>query len=316
MSLRRLISTQTRNRSTFNEKISSEGGKKFVITPNRYHLYFSYACPFAHRVMLVRALKGLNNVISASALWVDKDNKYIFSTNPDEGSTDKVNSMKTLMGVYKISDSKYKGNATVPVFFDINSNQIINNESEEIMRILNSTFNEHADYPNREFYPRNLKSAIDGVNEWVNKDINIGVYLVGVANRQVVYEKQTKRVFDALDRAEDILSRQRYICGEVLTEADLRLFPSLIRFDAIYYALFHCNTKQLREYEHLSAYMREMYQIPGVESTVKMDHIKAIYWKYRRDNNPRGIVPIGPTIDLHSPHGRENLKGRLFDTID
>ena len=316
MSLRRLILTQTRNKSSFREKISSEGGKKFVVTPNRYHLYMSYACPFAHRVLLVRALKGLNNVISASALWVDKDNKYIFSDNPNEGSTDRLNFKKTLMAVYKMSDNKYKGNATVPVLFDINSNQIINNESEEIIRILGSTFNEHADYPNREFYPRELKTAIDSVNDWVNRDINIGVYMVGAASKQTTYEKQTKRVFDALDKAEEILSRQRYICGEALTEADLRLFPSLIRFDAIYYTLFHCNIKQMRDYEHLSGYMREIYQIPGVESTVNMDHLKVIYWKYRKENNPKGIIPVGPKIDLHSPHGRGHLKGKPFDTLD
>ena len=314
MSLRSLIRTQTRNKSSFKETLSSKGNNKFVVTPDRYHIYMSYACPFAHRVMLVRALKGLNSVISASALWVDKDSKYIFSNNLNEGSPDYLNSAKTLQDVYRISDSKFRGNATVPVLFDRNSNQIVNNESEEIMRILNSTFNGHADYPIRDFYPQSLTSAIDGVNEWVDRDINVGVYLVGAASKQSIYEKQTKRVFDALDKAEEILSKQRYICGEVLTEADLRLFPSLVRFDAVYYTLFHCNIKQVREYEHLSGYMREIYQIPGVDSTLKMDHIKAIYWKYRKENNPKGILPIGPTLDLSSPHGRGHLNGQPFNS--
>ncbi|KAI6651664.1 Glutathione S-transferase family protein isoform 1 [Oopsacas minuta] len=312
MSIKRFISNQSRNIHhsrnaqtqnkqdiSVNSKIPSEGKQ------NRYHLYMSYACPFAHRAMLVRSLKGLDKVISASALWVDNESRYIFSGNPDEGSIDPYNKKKTLMDVYKMN--KFKSKATVPALFDINSNRIINNKSAEIMRMFNSSFNEFAEYPNHDFYPCNLRKTIDSTSEWIHRDINKGVYSVGAAIRQIIYDKQVGKVFEALDKAEEILSKQRYMCGDILTEADLKLFPSLIRFDSIYYTLFYCNKKMLREYEHLSGYMREIYQIPGVESTVSTEHIKAIYMKYRKDNNPRRIIPIGPTVDLHSPHGRDHI---------
>ena len=272
----------------------------------------SYACPFAHRTSLMRSFKGLENVVSMSGLWVDNDNKYIFSDNPDEGSIDKFNNKKTLMAVYKMSDSKYKGNATVPALFDINSNKIVNNDSSEIMRMFNDSFNECAEYPERDLYPSVLRKTIDSVNEWVNRDLNVGVYLVGAANKQVIYDKLVRRVFGALDKAEEILSKQRYICGDRLTEADLRLFSTLIRFDSVYYTLFHCNMKLLREYKHLSGYMREIYQTPGVENTVNMEHIKSIYMKFRRDNNPRRIIPIGPSVDLLSPPDRDHLTGNMY----
>ena len=323
MSLKKLVSNQTRKsyhsstklpqdrNTSFNHTVTSDGNKKFL-TANRYHLYMSYACPFAHRASLLRSLKGLDNFISMSALWVDNDSKFIFSDNPDEGSSDKFNNKKSLMAVYKMSDSKYKGNATVPALFDINSNKIVNNDSGEIMRMFNTLFNECAEYPDRDFYPSKLRKSIDSVNEWVDRDLNIGVYLVGAANKQIIYDKQVRRVFSALDKAEEILSKQRYICGDKLTEADLRLFSTLIRFDSVYYALFHCNMKLLREYTHLSGYMRELYQTPGVENTVNMEHIKSIYMKFRRDNNPKRIIPIGPSVDLLSPPDRDHLTGNMF----
>ena len=299
-----------KSQSGFNETVDSDGVKHFLITPNRYHLYSSFACPFAHRALLVRALKGLTKAIPSSDLWVNERNEYIFSDQPGEGSPDFVNRKTTLMEVYKKSSGSFKGRATVPALFDRNLNRIINNESAEIMRIFNDKFNKLAEYPDRDFYPESLQKDIDQVNEWVHNDITMGVYLTGNSRNQKSYERNVMRVFDALDKVEDILENQRYLCGDRLTEADLRLWPSLLRFDPIYNILYLCNLRRISDYKNLSGYTRDIFQIPGVEETVNMDHAKKIYLKYQKNNNPKGIISIGPIIDLHLPHGRDHLQRR------
>jgi putative glutathione S-transferase len=280
---------------------SGEGG--FAAEPGRYHLYVSLACPWAHRTVIYRKLKALENVISLSVVSPDmlKDG---WTFNTDEGSTgDAVNGKSKLSEIYVLADARYTGRVSVPVLWDKQKKTIVNNESSEIIRMLNSAFdastNVHTDY-----YPQGLRAQIDKLNEFVYPNINNGVYRAGFATSQAAYEEAFRNLFDALDEVEQILSRQRYLTGNTITEADWRLFTTLIRFDAVYYSHFKCNWRHIYEYPNLSGYVRDLYQQPGVAETVSLQQIKRHYYNSQRQVNPTGIVPVGPQLDFSAPHDR------------
>jgi putative glutathione S-transferase len=283
---------------------SGEGG--FAAESGRYHLYVSLACPWAHRTIIFRKLKALENVISMSAVSPDmlKDGWTFYQ---DEGSTgDAVNGKSKLSEIYLLTDQKYSGRVSVPVLWDKKRKTIVNNESAEIIRMLNSAFNAftnvHTDY-----YPEKLRAEIDRINDLVYSNINNGVYRAGFATAQAAYELAFRNVFDALDEIEQILSQRRYVAGAVITEADWRLFVTLIRFDAVYYSHFKCNWRHIYQYPNLSNYSRDLYQQPGVAETVSLEQIKRHYYGSQRQVNPTGIVPVGPQLDFAAPHDRARL---------
>jgi putative glutathione S-transferase len=280
---------------------SGEGGYK--AEPGRYHLYVSLSCPWAHRTVIYRKIKALENVVSMSIVSPDmlKDG---WTFNTDEGSSgDAVNGKSKLSEIYVLADKRYTGRVSVPVLWDKQKKTIVNNESSEIIRMLNASFdaftNVHTDY-----YPQALRAQIDKLNELVYPNINNGVYRAGFATSQAAYEEAFRNLFDALDEIENILAQQRYLTGKTITEADWRLFPTLIRFDAVYYSHFKCNWRHIYEYPNLSGYVRDLYQQPGVAETVSLQQIKRHYYGSQRQVNPTGIVPVGPQLDFSAPHDR------------
>jgi len=278
---------------------SGEGG--FPAARGRYHLYVSYACPWAHRPIILRKLKGLEDVIGITEVEpVMGDQGWQFGS---DGDLDTVNGKETLGGIYLMADPRYTGRSSVPVLWDKERRTIVNNESPEILRMLNSAFdaftNEHTD-----FYPEELRGEIDAVNAIVFQNVNNGVYRSGFASTQDAYEEAFRDLFAALDSLERKLSRQRYLVGPSLTEADWRLFTTLVRFDAVYYSHFKCNLRRIVDYPNLSNYLRDLYQVPGVAETVNMDHIKRHYYISMRNINPSGIVPMGPELDFMAAHDR------------
>lgn len=283
---------------------SGEGG--FPAEPDRYHLYVSYACPWAHRTLIFRTLKGLEDIISVSVVHpLMPEESWVFGEYP--GATpDHVNGYTHLYEAYKLADPNYDGVVTVPVLWDKQRNTIVNNESSEIIRMLNSAFDKwgRADL---DYYPETLHNEIDSINTTVYDNVNNGVYRAGFATTQSAYEKAFAQLFKTLDELETRLSSQRYLVGDRLTEADWRLFTTLVRFDAVYYGHFKCNKQRLIDYPNLWAYTRELYQIKGIAQTVNMDHIKYHYYGSHRFINPTGIVPKGPDIDFLSSHGREKI---------
>jgi glutathionyl-hydroquinone reductase len=283
---------------------TGEGG--FEAASGRYHLYVSLACPWAHRTVIFRKLKALENVISMSAVSPDMlQDGWTF--NKEEGSTgDDVNGKSKLSEIYLLADPKYSGRVSVPVLWDKKRKTIVNNESPEIIRMLNSAFdaftNVHTDY-----YPQDLRAEIDRLNDLIYPNINNGVYRTGFATSQGAYEQAFRNVFDTLDEIEQMLSTKRYLTGATITEADWRLFPTLIRFDAVYYAHFKCNWRHIYEYPNLSGYVRDLYQQPGVAETVDLGQIKRHYYHSQKQVNPTGIVPVGPQLDFSAAHDRARL---------
>ncbi|MGD0421466.1 MAG: glutathione S-transferase family protein [Xanthobacteraceae bacterium] len=280
---------------------SGEGG--FAAERDRYHLYVSLACPYAHRTVIFRKLKQLESVISMSVLEpVMGEQGWEFGSGPGR-TTDMVNSKRRLGEIYLLADPRYTGRVSVPVLWDKERHTIVNNESPEIIRMLNSSFaaltNDRADY-----YPVDLRAEIDRINARVYNDVNIGVYRAGFATAQPAYEEGCRAVFAALDWIEDILSRQRYLAGARLTEADWRLFTTLVRFDAVYYSHFKCNLRRIVDYPNLWNYLRELYQVPGIADTVNLDHIKRHYYMSMTAINPTRIVPLGPKLNFSAPHDR------------
>jgi glutathionyl-hydroquinone reductase len=280
---------------------SGEGG--FAAESGRYHLYVSLSCPWAHRTVIFRKLKALENTISMSTVSPDMlQDGWTF--NKDEGSTgDEINGKSKLSEIYLIADAKYSGRVSVPVLWDKERRTIVNNESSEIIRMFNSAFdaftNVRADY-----YPAALRGEIDRINDLVYPNINNGVYRAGFATSQEAYELAFRNLFDTLDEIEQMLARQRYLAGKAITEADWRLFTTLVRFDAVYYSHFKCNWRHIYEYPNLAHYARDLYQQPGVAETVSLAQIKRHYYFSQRQVNPTGIVPVGPQLDFSAPHDR------------
>lgn len=291
-----------RQDSAFRDAATAKGGD-FPAEPGRYHLYVSYACPWAHRTLIVRKLKKLDDVISVSA--VDPlmlENGWEFS----DDQPDPLYGADFLYRLYQRARPDYTGRVTVPVLWDRKTETIVNNESAEIIRMLNSAFDAWGD-ASVDLYPEALRKEIDAVNAVVYETVNNGVYRAGFATTQEAYEEAFAALFGTLDELEARLGRQRYLVGERITEADWRLFTTLVRFDAVYVGHFKCNRQRIADYPNLGNYLRELYQAPGIAETVRMDHIKRHYYASHRSINPTGIVPAGPALDLDRPHDRGRL---------
>jgi putative glutathione S-transferase len=284
---------------------SGEGG--FAAEAGRYHLYISLACPWAHRTLIFRKLKQLEDVISLSVVDpIMGADGWVFSNAPG-AIPDVAEGKSRLSEIYLLTNPKYTGRVTVPTLWDKKKKTIVNNESSEIIRMFNSAFD--ALTPVRtDYYPQDLRPAIDKINTLVYENVNNGVYRVGFATTQEAYEEAFGNLFAMLDRLEDILSRQRYLVGNRLTEADWRLFTTLVRFDAVYHGHFKCNLRRIDDYANLSNYLRDLYQVPGVAETVNLDHIKRHYYGSHRKLNPGGIVPLGPKLDFATAHDRARFE--------
>ncbi len=283
---------------------TGEGG--FAAAPGRYHLYVSLACPWAHRTLIFRKLKRLDDVVSVSVVhWHMGEYGWEFLEGP--GATpDDVNGARFLHEIYTRAESDYSGRVTVPVLWDKERKTIVSNESAEIIRMFNGAFDAWGD-ASLDFYPEGLRAEIEEINDVVYDKINNGVYKAGFATAQEAYEEAFDTLFETLDDLEARLSRQRYLVGEVLTEADWRLFTTLLRFDPVYVGHFKCNRQRLADYTNLWAFTRELYQVPGVNETVNMHHIKHHYYGSHKTINPTGVVPKGPEIDYALPHERARL---------
>lgn len=282
---------------------SPAGDGGFAAESGRYHLYVATGCPWAHRTMIFRRLKGLEGAISMSVVsWYMGDEGWTFDRN--QGSSgDELNGTSKLAEIYLLADPRYTGRVSVPVLWDKKRRTIVNNESSEIIRMLNSSFdaftNERTDY-----YPQELRAEIDQINEVVYTTVNNGVYRAGFAQTQEAYEEACRGIFRTLDELEQRLSRHRYLAGNLPTEADWRLFTTLYRFDAVYFGHFKCNLRRIADYPNLSNYLRDLYQVPGVAETATIDDIKRHYYTSQRKVNPTGIVPLGPKLDFSLPHDR------------
>ncbi|MGB2692063.1 MAG: glutathione S-transferase family protein [Thermodesulfobacteriota bacterium] len=295
-----------RKDSQFRDWITADGSSGFKAEPGRYHLYVSLACPWAHRTLILRKIKKLENIISLSIVDpLMEENGWEFSDY--EGSIpDIINRSDYLHQIYTTSKPEFTGRVTVPVLWDKQKKTIVNNESSEIILMLNSEFDEFGD-SSLDFYPEDLRSEIDEINQYIYHSINNGVYKCGFATTQEAYEEAFINLFSSLDKIDNILSNKRYLVGGKLTIADWRLFTTLVRFDSVYYTHFKCNLRRIEEYPHISNYLRELYQYPGVEETVNFKHIKEHYFKSHKSINPTGIVPSGPELDLSTAHNRSEL---------
>ncbi|WP_180900892.1 glutathione S-transferase family protein [Martelella soudanensis] len=292
-----------RNWITADGSAGPDGEGGFAAEKGRYHLYVALACPWAHRTLIFRKLKGLEDYIDVSI--VDPlmlENGWEFK-NRDGGTKDKVNGADYLWQVYVKADPKYSGRVTVPVLWDRKRETIVSNESAEIIRMFNGAF-DHLTGNEADFYPEDLRDGIDEINAVVYDAVNNGVYKAGFATTQEAYSENVTKLFETLDMLEDRLGDNRYLMGDRLTEADWRLFTTLVRFDPVYVGHFKCNLRRIADYPNLSGYLRELYQVPGVNETVNIEHIKRHYYGSHKTINPTGIVPEGPLLDLDAPHGR------------
>jgi len=294
---------QLRNWITADGQAGPSGSAGFKAESGRYHLYVSLACPWAHRTLIFRQIKGLSEHISVSVVSPDMLNEG-WSFNKAEGSTgDSLYNFNFMHQVYTANSANYSGRVTVPVLWDKHTQKIVSNESSEIIRMFNSAFNEISGNQ-EDYYPANMADAIDEINTFVYENINNGVYRCGFATSQSAYEIAYNKLFDALDRAEHILSEHAYLCGDQVSEADWRLFTSLIRFDSVYHGHFKCNKHQIEDYPNISNYVRALYQRKGVAETVVFPHIKRHYYYSHDMINPTRVVPVGPNIDYTRPHNR------------
>ncbi|WP_095143222.1 glutathione S-transferase family protein [Pseudomonas sp. Irchel s3b6] len=286
---------------------SGEGG--FPAQAGRYHLYVSLACPWAHRTLILRKLKGLETLIDVSVVsWLMLENGWTFDKNL--GSTgDKLDHFDFMHQRYTADARDYTGRVTVPVLWDNQQKRIVSNESAEIIRMFNSAFDGMTGN-SLDFYPQPLRTAIDELNARIYPAVNNGVYRAGFATSQAAYEEAFDELFAELDRLEGLLGNKRYLTGDYLTEADIRLFTTLIRFDAVYYGHFKCNLRRIADYPNLSNWLRELYQWQGIAETVDFTHIKHHYYASHRTINPTGVVPKGPEQDFTVPHDRQRLSGK------
>lgn len=295
-----------RSESAFRHWITADGSSGFKAERGRYHLYVSLACPWAHRTLIFRALKGLEDIVGLSIVDpLMMEEGWVFSTN--RGCIpDTVNGKRRLHEIYTLAEPRYSGRVTVPVLWDKEGGTIVNNESAEIIRMFNDAF-DHLGAREGDFYPPPLRREIDAVNDQVYETVNNGVYAAGFATRQPPYEEAYDALFATLDRLEARLAESRFLVGARLTEADWRLFTTLVRFDAVYYSHFKCNRRRLVDYPHLWGYVRDLYGVPGVAETVDLDHIKRHYYMSQTTVNPTRIVPKGPDIDFTLAHRRQRL---------
>jgi putative glutathione S-transferase len=293
-----------RQQSVFRQRVSADGSSTFPAEPGRYHLYVSLACPWASRAIIFRKLKGLEAVIGLTVVDPVRDERGWRFTGEEP---DPINGFEYLAEAYRLSDPGFDGRVTVPLLWDRQGNCAVNNESSEIIRMLNSEFDEWAGDAALDLYPEDLRDEVDRINERVYRSINNGVYRCGFASTQWAYEEAFIDLFEALDWADDLLDERRYLTGDRITEADWRLFVTLVRFDAVYVGHFKCNQRRIADYRNLSGYLRELYQHPGIRETVDFDHIKRHYYVTHPGINPTQVVPMGPVLDLDSPPGRDHL---------
>jgi putative glutathione S-transferase len=287
--------------SSFRDAVSRDGSTRFAAEPGRYQLITAPSCPWAHRTVLMRALKRLDGAIPLLESDLPKGEGWAYSHGFDDLAA--KDGVFHVHQVYTAAKADYTGRATVPVLWDRKTKTIVNNESSEIIRMLNSEFDAFGD-TSLDLYPPALRTEIDEINRFIYDNVNNGVYRAGLAKSQEAYEQAFRNLFAAFEKLEARLSRHRWLVGERFTEADLRLFPTLIRFDTVYYLLFKCNLRRLADYHNLSNYMREIYRMPGVAATVDFEKIKLGYYGGMRHLNPKGILPLGPALDFAAPHDR------------
>jgi putative glutathione S-transferase len=290
--------------SGFRDRVTRDGSSRFKAEAGRYQLVTAPSCPWAHRTVLMRKLKGLEDTIPILQSDLPKGQGWAYSRGFDDLRP--VDGVFHVHQVYTAARPGFTGRATVPILWDRQTRTIVNNESSEIIRMLNSEFDGFGNAA-LDLYPEALRSAIDETNTFVYDAINNGVYRCGFAGTQAAYEQSFRKLFAALDSIEQRLDGQRYLVGDQFTEADLRLFPTLVRFDAVYYGHFKCNLRRLADYHNLSNYTRDIYQMPGVAETVDIPRIKLGYYGGMRHLNPSGIIPLGPELDFSAPHDRGRL---------
>ena len=294
-----------RSTTSFRDRVTADGSSGFPAEAGRYHLYVSWACPWAHRTAIMRTLKGLEAEISLSS--VDPfmgDDGWVFS----EEYPDALNGAEYLREIYTKAAPDYTGRVTTPVLWDKETGTIVNNESRDLIRILDTEF-EALSTTNFDLCPEDLRDEVDATIDAIYEPINNGVYKSGFASKQSIYEEAVTELFDALDHWETVLATRRYLCGDRLTEADVCLFTTLVRFDAVYNGHFKCNIRRIVDYPNLWGYVRDVYQLPGVAGTVYLDDIKRHYYTSHESVNPTRIVPVGPALDFTMPHDREQLLG-------
>jgi putative glutathione S-transferase len=300
-------SSKSRNWVTADGSAGPSGDAGFKAEAGRYHLYVSLACPWAHRTLIFRALKGLEGLIDVSVVHPDMlDDGWTFATDFDGATGDTLHGAGFMREVYTRANPKVSGRVTVPVLWDKQRETIVSNESAEIIRMFNSAFDGLTGNTD-DYYPEALRSEIDAVNARIYDEVNNGVYKSGFATTQAAYDKAVGPLFDALDWLDARLSGQRYLIGNTLTEADWRLFTTLVRFDSVYHLHFKCNRRRITDYPALWAYTRDLYQHPGVAGTVNLDHIVRHYHYSHDTINPNRIIPINPVLDFMAPNGREAL---------
>lgn len=300
-----------RTKTAFRNWVTADGAPGptgtggFAAEAGRYHLYVSYACPWAHRALIFRALKGLEEIIGVSVVHPEMLSEgWTFDLDFDGATGDRLHGLRFLREIYTRADPGISGRVTVPVLWDTKTNTIVSNESAEIIRMFNSAF-DRLTGDTQDFWPAPLRDDIEPVNARIYDTVNNGVYKAGFATKQGAYDGAVAALFDSLDWIEERLSHKRYLMGDHLTEADWRLFTTLIRFDTVYHGHFKCNRRRIADYPNLWGYTRELYQWPGVAKTVRMDHIAHHYYYSHDMVNPTRIVPIGPELDLLAPHGRD-----------
>lgn len=297
--------SQFRNWITADGSPGPSGGGGFKAEPGRYHLFVADSCPWAHRTIIFRKLKKLEDVVSMSFADKPKTRGWAYS-RPIDDFEPCDDGVFRLYQIYAAADPKYTGKVTVPTLWDREKRTIVNNESSEIIRMFNAAFAAHTE-AGYDFYPEALRGEIDRINAIVYRQLNNGVYRAGFARTQEAYEEAAKQVFECLDMMESLLAERRYLAGDRITEADWRAFPTLLRFDLVYYSHFKCNLKRIQDYPNLANYLRELYQWPGIKETVDLKNIKIGYYG-QRNINPTGIYPIGPSLDhLDMPHDRARL---------
>ena len=295
-----------RQEDAFRDWVTADGRSGYPAAAGRYHLYVSWACPWAHRTIIVRKLKKLESVVRMTVVDPIRDQHgWAFRDGPGH-SSDPVNGFRFLSEAYHATDPGYRGRVTVPVLWDTVTKRIVSNSDDDLMRMLNHEFNAFTE-SRLDLYPTALRSEIDEWNTLLYEAVNNGVYRAGFATSQTAYERAVRRLFEVLDQLDQRLAHRRFVFGPEVTETDWRLFVTLIRFDAVYHGHFKCNLRRILDYAHLFGYLKDLYQMEGIAETVNFDHIKRHYYVTHDDINPTGIVPVGPLQDLSAPHARGSI---------
>ena len=295
-----------RQEDAFRDWVTDDGSSGYPATKGRYHLYVSWACPWAHRTIIVRSLKRLGNVVGMTVVDPIRDDRgWAFRNGPGH-TTDPVNGFQYLSEAYTVTNNHFQSRVTVPVLWDSETRRIVSNSDDDIMRMFNRAFHQFTRSP-IDLYPEDLQRKIDELNAFIYENVNNGVYRAGFATSQPAYEQAVTKLFDALDQLEVRLSAQRYLFGQRIVETDWRFFVTLIRFDAVYHGHFKCNIRRIVDYPNLFGYLKDLYQQEGIADTVNFDHIKRHSYITHDDINPTGIVPLGPDQDLLVPHRRKRL---------